>query len=118
MGVQSDVPQAVIDALLRGDKMEAIKRLREATGGDLKSAMEMVQQVAAQVQTAKRTGAHSGPHHQEETAGQRENRERTETLLSGHRTPTVMPGDRGGRGPVIVLLAAAAVAAAWLLAGP
>lgn len=118
MGVQSDVPQAVIDALLRGDKMEAIKRLREATGGDLKSAMEMVQQVAAQVQAAKRTGVHSGPHQQPETEGQRENRERTETLLSGHRTPTVMPGDRGGRGLVILLLVAAAVAAAWLLAGP
>lgn len=118
MGVQSDVPQAVIDALLRGDKMEAIKLLREATGGDLKSAMEMVQQVAAQVQAAKRSGAHSGPHHQEETAGQRENRERTETLLSSQRTPTVMPGDRGGRGLLIWLVIALALAAAWILFAP
>lgn len=113
MGVQPGVPQAVIDALLRGDKMEAIKLLREATGGDLKSAMEMVQQVAAQVQVAKRSGAHSGPHHQPETQGQRENRERTETILSGHRTPTVMPGDRGGLGLVVWVLIAAALAGAW-----
>lgn len=118
MGVQPGVPQAVIDALLRGDKMEAIKLLREATGGDLKSAMEMVQQVAVQVQAAKRSGAHSGPHHQPETDGQRENRERTETFLAGQRTPTVMPGDRGGRGLVVWLLIAGALAGAWFLFRP
>ena len=118
MDVQSDVPQAVIDALLRGDKMEAIKLLREATGGDLKSAMEMVQQIAVQVQAAKRSGAHSGPHLQPETEGQRENREHTETFLSGQRTPTVMPGDRGGRGLLIWLVIAMALAAAWIFFAP
>lgn len=118
MGVQPGVPQAAIDALLRGDKMEAIKLLREATGGDLKSAMEMVQQVAAQVQAAKRSGAHSGPHHQPETEGQRENRERTDAFLAGHRTPTVMPGDAGGRGLAIWLIVAVALAGAWFLFKP
>ena len=36
--------------------------------------MQMVQQIAAQLQAVK-NGSHSGPHHQPETKGQRENRE-------------------------------------------
>lgn len=118
MGVQPGVPQAAIDALLRGDKMEAIKRLREATGGDLRSAMEMIQRVSGQVEQARRDGAHSDQHQQPETQGQRENRERTQTILSGQRTPTVMPGDRGGFGLVVWLLIAAVLAGAWLWFSP
>lgn len=118
MGVQPGVPQAAIDALLRGDKMEAIKLLREASGGDLRSAMDMVQKIAAQVDQTRRSGAHSGPHHQPETQGQRENRERTETILSHQRTPTVMPGDTGGRGLLLWLLIALGGVGAWILLGP
>ncbi len=113
MASASNVPQAVMQALQRGDKMEAIKLLREATGGDLKSAMAMIQNIAAQMEQARRGGSHSGPHHEPETQGQRENRERTETILAGHRTPTVMPGDRGGLGLVVWILIAAALAGAW-----
>ncbi|HEY1136433.1 MAG TPA: hypothetical protein VGE64_02975 [Xanthomonadaceae bacterium] len=113
MSRASEVPQAVMQALQRGDKMEAIKQLREATGGDLKSAMEMIQKIAAQVEQAKRSGSHSGQHFQPETEGQRENRERTDTILAGHRTPTVMPGDAGGRGLFIWVLIALALTGAW-----
>jgi hypothetical protein len=107
MSDRRNVPQAAMEALLRGDKMEAIKLIREATGGDLRSAMEMVQGVAAQLQQVKqaqRSGSHSGPHHQPETSGQRENRERTESLMSKAHPPTVMPGDRGGFGLAIWLV--------------
>ena len=102
MSIQKEVPQAVIDALVRGDKMTAIKLLREASGGDLKSAMEMVQQVASQVQALKQ--GHSGPHQVPETKGQRESREHTQEVMAGRRVPTVMPGDKGGRGLVWLLL--------------
>jgi hypothetical protein len=118
MSRASEVPQAVMQALQRGDRMEAIKLVREATGGDLKSAMEMIQKIAAQVEQARRTGSHSGPHSQPETEGQRENRERTDAFLAGHRTPTVMPGDAGGRGLAVWLIIAVALAGAWFLFRP
>ena len=36
------LPEDVIEALSRGGKIDAIKRLREAEGGDLKSAKQQV----------------------------------------------------------------------------
>jgi ribosomal protein L7/L12 len=40
-----DVPPAVREALERGQRIEAIRRYREATGTDLKSAKEAVDEV-------------------------------------------------------------------------
>lgn len=117
MNAPREVPQAVIDALLRGDKMTAIKLVRELTGDDLKSAMQMVQQIAAQLQTAKTTGSHSGAHHQPETKGQLENRERSKEFMAGRHTPTVMPGDQGGRGLSWLVLLVLGAFAAWFLFG-
>lgn len=117
MNAPREVPQAVIDALLRGDKMTAIKLVRELTGDDLRSAMQMVQQIATQLQTAKKTGSHSGVHHQPETKGQRESRERTQELMTDRRTPTVMPGDQGGRGLSWVIVLGLAALAWWALFG-
>lgn len=115
MNAPQQVPQAVIDALMRGDKMTAIKLVRQLTGDDLKSAMEMVQQIAAQLQAAK--SSHSGPHSLPETKGQRENRARTEEWMASTRPPTVMPGDNGGRGLSWILVLAAVAVAAWFLFG-
>jgi hypothetical protein len=112
MNAPRQVPQAVIDALMRGDKMAAIKLLRELTGGDLKSAMQMVQQIAAQRQAAN-TG-HSGPHQKEETQGQRDNRARTVELMSGQRPPTVMPGDGAQKQVVWVIVIIVAAVVWWL----
>lgn len=112
MNAPKQVPQEVIDALMRGDKMAAIKLVRELTGNDLKSALEMVQQVAERIQATK--SGHAGPHQVSETAGQRQNRERTQTILSEKHTPTVMPGDSGGRGVFWLLLIAAAAVGVWL----
>jgi hypothetical protein len=41
---QKDLPQDVLDALLRGRKIEAIKRLREARGLGLKEAKDLVEE--------------------------------------------------------------------------
>lgn len=112
MGDLKRVPQAVIDALARGDRATAIRLVNEATGGDLKAAMAMVQRVATQLQAGK-PGAHSGPHQVPETEGMRENRERTEGVMAGRRVPTVMPGDSGGRGTIVVVMIGAIALLAW-----
>ena len=118
MNAPRQVPQAVVDALMRGDKMTAIKLVRELTGDDLKSAMQMVQQVSTQLQANKTSqSGHSGEHHLSETKGQRDNRARSAELMLGHRTPTVMPGDNGGRGLSWLFLLVAAALAVWFLFG-
>jgi hypothetical protein len=115
MNAPRQVPQEVIDALIRGDKMAAIKLVRELTGNDLKSAMQMVQQIGTQLQAAK--ADHSGPHHSPQTKGQLENRARSENLMAGHHTPTVMPGDNGGRGLSMLLVVVIAATAVWAFFG-
>jgi hypothetical protein len=115
MNAPRQVPQAVIDALMRGDRMAAVKLVRELSGGDLKSAMQMVQQITAQLQGAKTD--HSGPHHLDETKGQRDNRVRTAEFMSSQRPPTVMPGDQGGRGLSWLFVLVAVTLAAWFLFG-
>jgi hypothetical protein len=113
MNVPGQVPKAVIEALLRGDKMTAIKLVRELTGDDLRAAMQMVQQIAGQLQSQGKH--HSGPHQVPETEGQRESREHTADIMAGKRVPTVMPGDQGGRGLVWWLLIVLAVG--WFFFG-
>ena len=115
MNAPRQVPQAVIDALMRGDKMTAIKLVRELTGDDLKSAMQMVQQVSTQMQAGKTN--QNVIDHSSETKGQRDNRARTAELMLGHRTPTVMPGDNGGRGLSWLFVLVAAALAVWFLFG-
>jgi hypothetical protein len=113
---KQNVPQAAFEALMRGDKLEAIRLVREASGSDLKGALDLVQRVAAQAQQsqqAQRKGEHAGPHHVPETKGQRESREQTQHILAGRRVPTVMPGDSGGRGPILLLIIAVAATAFW-----
>ena len=112
------IPDAAMQALQRGDMMGAIKAIREASGGDLKGALEMAQRAMADMkrqEQARAGGSHSGPHQVAEPKGVAENRERTAAVMLGARTPTVMPGDSGGRGAVLLLVVAAAAAAAWVL---
>jgi len=115
MSTSREVPQAVIDALRRGDKMTAIKLVREVTGDDLKAALTLVQQVADQLK--ERPQSHSGPHEVPETKGQREVRERTESVLSKQHPPTVTAGDSGGRGLIAALLLIALAALIWWALG-
>lgn len=117
MNTPQQVPQAVLDALQRGDTIGAIKRLREASGGDLKSVLALVQRIAAQAQaqTQTQTGeaaARQLAKHAHEPQSMRESHQRTQEVMHGKRTPTVMPGDGGNRGMVWLLLGIVA-AAAW-----
>ncbi len=115
------VPQSVIDALLRGDKMGAIKLLRDASGGDLKSAMAMIQNLATRLPSEQqrnddRPGDHSGSHHLGATAAQIASRAETVSVMSKSHPPTVMPGD-GATHQWVWLLIGVVALAAWFFFG-
>ncbi len=118
------VPQTVIDALLRGDKMGAIKLFREASGGDLKSAMAMIQNLAERLPSEQQRsnssgdqpGDHSGAHHLGATAAQIASRAETISVMSKSHPPTVMPGD-GATNQWMWLLIGVVALAAWFFFG-
>lgn len=85
------LPDDVLDALRGGNRIEAIKRLREATGLGLKEAKDLVE--------AHEAGGAG-------VAGQR--------LSAAAPMPTVVSGRGGvGIGPILALVVAAALAAWW-----
>lgn len=115
MNTTSQVQRAVVEALARGDKAGAIKLLRDATGGDLRGALALVQRLAAEAQVAKVDGSVSNgaprtPEPQSMQAAER----RTAALFDETRPPTVMPGDHPGRG-VLWLLIVLMCAVVWAL---
>lgn len=124
------VPQAVVDALLRGDKIGAVKLVREATGGDLKSAMAMVQSYLEQAghaergrqrsrtddghgEVSSRRGAELSDHL---SKGMSQGRAEVHALMHATRTPTVMEGD-GASKQWVWLLVVVVATAAWLFFG-
>lgn len=114
MNTPQQVPQAVLDALQRGDTIGAVRILREASGGDLKSALALMQKIAAQTQTQTgEAAARQLAKHAHEPQSMRESHQRTQEVMHGKRTPTVMPGDGGNRGMVWLLLGIVAAAAWW-----
>jgi hypothetical protein len=112
MNTSKEVQRAVAEALARGDKVEAIKRLREAGGGDLKGTLALVQRMMAEAQATNggATGSGNGPQPaappraQAATQALQAAERQTEHLLGAKRTPTVMPGDSAGRGALWLLL--------------
>ncbi len=125
-----EIPQAVVAALLRGDKIEAVKLIREATGGDLKGAMAMVQNYAQQMgdaekqrhrmrtddgygEVSSKRGAELSDHL---SKGISEGRADMEAMMNKARPPTVMPGDGATHQWVWLLLGVVALAA-WLFFG-
>ena len=112
MNTPQQVPQAVLDALQRGDTIGAVKILREASGGDLKSALALVQRIATQTQSGEAAIAKAAKH-AHEPQSMRESHQRTEAVMHGKRVPTVMPGDGGSHGMVWLLLGIVGVAAWW-----
>ena len=122
-----EIPQAVVSALLRGDKIGAVKLIREATGGDLKSAMAMVQTYVQQVADAEkqRQRVRTDDGHGEVSSkrgaelsdhlskGISEGRAEIEALMNKTRPPTVMPGD-GATNQWVWLLIGIVAFAGWL----
>ena len=119
--------QEEVDALLRGDKIGAVKLIREATGGDLKSAMAMVQTYVQQVADAEkqRQRVRTDDGHGEVSSkrgaelsdhlskGISEGRAEIEALMNKTRPPTVMPGD-GATNQWVWLLIGIVAFAGWL----
>lgn len=113
MNTSKEVQRAVAEALARGDKVEAIKRLREAGGGDLKGTLALVQRMMAEAQATNGAGTSGKPRTPEPQSMQAAER-RTAALLDEKRTPTVMPGDRPLRGMLWLVVALMGVAV-WAL---
>ncbi len=125
-----EMPKAVVEALLRGDKIGAVKLIREATGDDLKGAMAMVQTYAQQVADAdkQRQRTRSDDGHGEVSSkrgaelsdhlskGISEGRAERDALMNTTRPPTVMPGDGATHQWVWLLLGVVAFAA-WFFFG-
>lgn len=122
-----DIPQAITAALLRGDRIGAIKLLRDAGGGDLRGALAKVQAYAEQMdpgQTARakpighgevsdRRGAELSDH---VSKGMSDSRAGFEAMMNKTRPPTVMPGDAASQQWVWLLLGVIALAA-WVFFG-
>lgn len=114
MNTSKEVQRAVAEALARGDKVEAIKRLREASGGDLKGALTLVQRMAAEAQASKGAGGTGDKPRTPEPQSMQAAERRTAALFDEKRTPTVMPGDHPGRG-VLWLVTLLMCAVVWAL---
>lgn len=115
---------------MRGDKIGAVKLIREATGGDLKGAMALIQTYAQQMgeaekqrqriraddghgEVSSRRGAELSDHL---SKGISEGRADLEALMNKARPPTVMPGDSATHQWVWLLLGIVALAG-WLFFG-
>jgi hypothetical protein len=102
-----EMPKDVVAALLRGDKIGAVKLIREATGGDLKGAMALIQSYSQQVgdadkqrqrirtddghgELSSKRGAELSDHL---SKGLSEGRAEAHAFMNKARPPTVMPGD-------------------------
>lgn len=125
-----EIPQEVVAALMRGDKIGAIKLIREATGGDLKGAMAMIQTYAQQMgdaekqrqrirtddghgEVSSKRGAELSDHL---SKGISEGHAERDALLNKTRPPTVSPGDGATYQWVWLLLCVVAIAA-WFFFG-
>ncbi|MEQ1514177.1 MAG: hypothetical protein ABL934_16060 [Lysobacteraceae bacterium] len=125
-----EIPQEVVAALMRGDKIGAIKLIREATGGDLKGAMAMIQTYAQQMGDAEKQrqrirtddghgdvsskrGAELSDHL---SKGLSDGRAERDALMNKTRPPTVMAGDSASSHWVWLLLGLLAIAA-WIFFG-
>lgn len=108
MSNQRQIPPEAMAALRAGNHRKAVEILAEASGGDLKSAIDVIRRASDML--SGKPVSHSGDHDTPETKGQRENRARTEALMSADtHTPTVMPGDSTSRvvsWMIILILAA------------
>jgi hypothetical protein len=125
-----EIPQEVIAALLRGDKIGAIKLIREATGGDLKGAMALIQSYSQQMgdadkqrqrirtddghgEVSSKRGAELSDHL---SKGLSEGRAERDALMNKTRPPTVMSGDGEKHHWVWMLLGLLAIAT-WVYFG-
>lgn len=92
----------VLDALARGDKLGAIKLMREAGAPDLRSALEAIEAQAAKVPRARKPDAAAHP----QAAPPRQ--------VKQARTPTVAMGDPPGQLRWFLVVIALLMAAIWI----
>lgn len=104
----------VMQALARGDKIAAVKLVREAGIGSLREAMQYVEAQAVSRNPATRAideakGAMHGVQEHAHTALQ--------ALHARHRTPTVVMGEKPGSLRWVMIVLFLLALAAWLAFG-
>ncbi|MDJ0918335.1 MAG: hypothetical protein QNJ05_11265 [Woeseiaceae bacterium] len=126
-----ELPESVVEAINDGDKIEAIKRLREASGMDLASAKAAVEHYSRPTRSgepseAVRSALAAGRkieaiklYREEHGVGLREARLEVEALQHETASPEAYQTSGGWRSLVSVLLAVAVLIAVyvWLTPG-
>ncbi|WP_240098268.1 hypothetical protein [Thermomonas flagellata] len=125
------LPPQLVAALRRGDRLTALRLIRETYGNDLDLAQAMqileghLRALAGQAggkaakaaqraaHAASQAGAEAAPAEQAARAALATAKARTQHGLTAGRPPTVMPGDRPGGMRWLLLALAALAAAAW-----
>lgn len=103
MATGNPLSMQVLDALSRGDRIGAIKLVRQAGGTGLKAAMRAIEAQAGHVSSAPKPGAATSP-----------NASQARALLQERRPPTVAMGDPPGQLRWLLVVAGLLAAAAWL----
>ena len=103
MATGNPLSMQVLEALARGDKLGAIKLMREAGAPNLKAALQAIEAQAANASRATKSGP---PSRRKDVPGR---------PAPQARTPTVMMGDPPGQLRWLLLAVALLVASAWIV---
>ncbi len=118
MAMDDALAARIRDALVRGDKIEAIKLARQAQGGSLKDAVAFI---AAQVGSGVHVDAKQRVDAQVGTARNHEQRSHAQdmrtALRANNRRPTVVMGDRPGAMRWVMIALGLVALAAWMAIG-
>lgn len=118
MAATSALVQQIVEALARGDKMTAIKLARQASGGSLKEAVELLESMSGNdakgiqlgVQKAMAAAKEISGHH-----GQRSHAEDMRAALqANNRRPTVVMGETPGALRWVLIVLGIVALAAWM----
>lgn len=121
MAATSALVQQIVEALARGDKITAIKLARQARGGSLKEAVELLESMSGndakgiQLRVQKAVGA------TREVAGQHHQQSHAQTMQAArqanNRKPTVVMGDAPGAMRWVMIVLGLLALAVWLMLG-
>lgn len=121
MAATSALVQQIVEALARGDKITAIKLARQARGGSLKEAVELLESMSGndakgiQLRVQKAVGA------AREVAGQHHQQSHAQTMQAArqanNRKPTVVMGDAPGSMRWVMIVLGLLALAVWLMLG-
>lgn len=110
--MDNQIARQAMEALARGDKIGAIKLIRQAGGGSLTDAVKAIEALGAQ---QARSGSQALRHAAMDVrGGEAHAKSVRQAQMAHHRKPTVEMGDKPGSVRwVMIFLAAVALAVWW-----